>query len=98
MHHWGKLQEYFQQLRGVPLQAFLWCPELDLLSRLGNVCRHGNARAANDLWRTPPEFWPYEDPDTHIVSAPPVERLPVAIGLGTYQSDRGLRLASKSES
>ena len=84
MHHWGRLQEYFQQLRGVPLQAFLWYPELDLLSRLGNVCRHGNGRSADDLWRTHPEFWPYDDPDAPSVSAPPVERLHI----GTELLDR----------
>lgn len=75
MQHWEKLQAHFEVLRGVPLQAFLWFPELDLLSRLGNVCRHGDGRAADDLWRTHPEFWPYEDPMTRSATAPPVERL-----------------------
>jgi hypothetical protein len=41
MDHWIKLQTHFEDLRGVPLSAFLWYPDLDLLSRLGNVCRHG---------------------------------------------------------
>ena len=80
MHHWDKLHEHFQRLRGVPLQAFLCYPELDLLSRLGNVCRHGDGRTANDLWRTHPELWPH-DVDARGASAPPVERLHIGTEL-----------------
>lgn len=61
MAPWLQLQEHFAQLRGVPLQAFITFAELDLLSVLGNVCRHGNGKSADGLWRAHPDLWPYSE-------------------------------------
>lgn len=75
MDHWDKLQRHFQEMRGVPLEAFIWYPDLDLLARLGNVCRHGDGRAADALWHAHPELWP--DYVGRAGGAPSVEGLSI---------------------
>ena len=72
---WEKLQSSFTQLRGVPMAGFLSYPALDLLARLGNVCRHGSGKAANALWTLHPEFWPNSQWSAGSASAPPVEHM-----------------------
>jgi hypothetical protein len=64
--NWEKLLKRFQELRGLPLDAFDSFRELELLHLLGNACRHGDgssARILSDRW---PEFWPnrpwFDDP------------------------------------
>lgn len=78
---WDKLQIHFQRMRGVPLQAFLSFPDLDLLVQMGNVCRHGAGRAANQLWRTYPELWPYSGSHNQADMAPPVEHMHIGTPL-----------------
>lgn len=55
---WKKLQALFLKVRGVPMTAFLTYPDLDLLSTLGNACRHGDGASATSLWNSHPELWP----------------------------------------
>ena len=62
--NWTKLLECFQDLRGVPLQAFDSFPELDLLQLLGNACRHGDGNSAKKLYERWPELWPNWPPAT----------------------------------
>lgn len=57
--HWHLLQEIFERVRGVPMTLFTSYQNLDLLSKLGNVCRHGDGRTADALWRSHPMLWPY---------------------------------------
>jgi hypothetical protein len=73
--HWDALQGLFLELRGVPVQALLSYPDLDLLAQLGNVCRHGAGRAANALWRKHPELWPEIAWPIDSIVAPPIEQL-----------------------
>lgn len=75
---WDALQNLFEQLRGVPLRAFLSYPDLDLLAQLGNTCRHGAGRAANALWRSHPELWPSSATPADSSVAPPVERMQIS--------------------
>jgi hypothetical protein len=55
---WTKLLEHFQELRGLPLQAFDSFPDLELLQWLGNSCRHGDGKSASMLYERRPELWP----------------------------------------
>jgi len=55
---WNDLQLLFKELRSVSLSDFASFDRLDLLQRIGNVCRHGDGKAARDLFDTHPEFWP----------------------------------------
>lgn len=56
---WGdELNAVFFKLRGIPLNLFASYEQLDLLQRVGNVCRHGDGDSSNRLWRDHPEFWP----------------------------------------
>lgn len=57
------------------MDGFLSFPALDLLDRLGNVCRHGAGKAANSLWKLHPEFWPDSAWPAGSASAPPVEKM-----------------------
>ncbi len=59
---WLKLLDRFQDLRGLPLQAFDSFPDLDLLHLLGNACRHGDGKSARLLYERCPEFWPHWPP------------------------------------
>jgi hypothetical protein len=78
---WDALQDLFEQLRGVPLRAFLSYPDLDLLARLGNACRHGAGRAANALWRSHPKRWPHSAWPADSAVAPPVEHMQLSKAL-----------------
>ncbi|REG48998.1 hypothetical protein B0G80_5318 [Paraburkholderia sp. BL6669N2] len=53
-----ELSALLHELRGIPLTAFPCYPDLDLLQRVGNACRHGDGRSAVALYRTNPELWP----------------------------------------
>jgi hypothetical protein len=64
--NWSKLLKRFQDLRGIPLQAFDSFPALDLLQLLGNACRHGDGNSARKLYERRPGLWPNWPP------APPV--------------------------
>jgi len=55
---WNELQPLFAELRSVSLSDFASFGSLDLLQRIGNVCRHGDGKAARDLSSTHPAFWP----------------------------------------
>jgi hypothetical protein len=72
---WDALQGLFEELRGVPLPAFLSYPDLDLLAQLGNACRHGAGRAASALWRSHPDLWPHSAWPADSAVAPPVEHM-----------------------
>ena len=56
--NWAELLKRFQELRGLPLQAFESFPDLDLLQQLGNACRHGDGNSARMLYERYPELWP----------------------------------------
>jgi len=56
--NWAELLKRFQELRGLPLQAFDSFPDLDLLRLLGNACRHGDGNSARMLYERYPELWP----------------------------------------
>jgi hypothetical protein len=75
---WGRLQILFHQLRGLPFRAFLSFPDLDLLAQLGNVCRHGEGRAANALWRSHPELWPSSARSANSDVPPPIEQMQIS--------------------
>jgi hypothetical protein len=60
--HWVTLLERFQDLRGLPLQAFDSFSDLDLLQLLGNACRHGDGKSARMLYERRPEFWSHRPP------------------------------------
>ena len=55
---WETLLERFQELRGLPLDAFDSFRELELLHLLGNACRHGDGSSARTLFQRWPELWP----------------------------------------
>jgi hypothetical protein len=55
---WETLLKRFQELRGLPLDAFDSFRELELLHLLGNACRHGDGSSARTLSRHWPELWP----------------------------------------
>lgn len=76
--HWDVLQDLFHQLRGVPLGAFLSYRKLNLLAQLGNACRHGAGRAANALWRSHPELWPYSAWPADSAVAPPIDHMHIS--------------------
>ena len=56
--YWGSLQNIFHRVRGVPMTLFTSYHDLDLLSRLANVCRHGDGKTADALWKSHPALWP----------------------------------------
>ena len=56
--NWEKIDYIFNDLRGLSLTKFESYEKLDLLWRLGNVCRHGDGQSAKLLWETHPELWP----------------------------------------
>jgi hypothetical protein len=56
--NWTDLLKYFQELRGLPLQAFDSFSDLEVLQLLGNACRHGEGKSARILYQRCPEFWP----------------------------------------
>ncbi|SEC53872.1 hypothetical protein FIV41_25795 [Pseudomonas marginalis] len=56
---WGaEFNELFLRVRGLELPQFQSYPQLDLLMLLGNVCRHGEGKAARALRKRSPELWP----------------------------------------
>jgi hypothetical protein len=75
---WDALQDLFEQLRGVPLRAFLHHPDLDLLAQLGNACRHGAGKATNALWCSHPELWPHSAWPADSATVPPVEHMDIS--------------------
>lgn len=56
--NWTELLRQFQELRGLPLQAFDSFSDLELLQLLGNACRHGDGKSARVLYERCPELWP----------------------------------------
>ncbi|CAN7749325.1 hypothetical protein [Duganella sp. LjRoot269] len=84
---WTDLQKLFHLLRGVPLQAFANFPELDLLSQIGNVCRHGDGTTADRLWKSHPELWPYSENLGQHGAAPPVEHIHLSTEMLTRLAD-----------
>lgn len=56
---WGEdFNKLFLKLRGLELPQFQSYPQLDLLMLLGNVCRHGEGKAARTLRKRNPDLWP----------------------------------------
>ena len=55
---WKEIDKIFYELRGLSLMEFESYKKLDLLWRLGNVCRHGDGPSARSLWKSNPELWP----------------------------------------
>lgn len=84
---WTDLQKLFYVLRGVPLKAFASFPDLDLLSQIGNVCRHGDGITADRLWKTHPELWPYSENQGQPGAAPPVEHIHLGTDLLSRLAD-----------
>jgi len=77
---WAELLKQFQELRGLPLQAFDSFSDLEALQLLGNACRHGDGKSANALYERCPEFWPnwppalpagWSGPPSALVPTPP---------------------------
>lgn len=59
---WRDLCKWFRKLRGISLEAFPSFPMLDTLQLLGNACRHGDGKSANELALRHPELWPVIPP------------------------------------
>ncbi len=60
---WGEdFNKLFLKVRGLELPQFQSYPQLDLLMLLGNVCRHGEGKAARTLRKRNPELWPDSQP------------------------------------
>ena len=60
---WGaEFNGFFLMVRGLELPQFQSYPQLDLLMLLGNVCRHGEGKAARTLRKRNPELWPASSP------------------------------------
>jgi hypothetical protein len=56
---WGKeLNKLFKLGRGLELTQLDSYAQLDLLMRLGNVCRHGEGPEATRLYKDYPDLWP----------------------------------------
>lgn len=53
-----KLSNLLVEMRGIPLTVFSTWDDLRLLHLVGNACRHGDGKSANDLFRANPELWP----------------------------------------
>ncbi|MYM92818.1 hypothetical protein [Duganella vulcania] len=87
MAKWDQLLPLFEQFRGAPLRAFICFPDLDLLSLVGNVCRHGDGKTADLLWRSHPELWPYSQAHDHPDAAPPVEHMHLSTSLLSRLAD-----------
>lgn len=74
-----ELSTLSHELRGIPLTAFPSYPDLDLLQRVGNACRHGDGWSAVALFRSNPELWPtwtsapfpWSDKDPPVGPQPP---------------------------
>lgn len=66
----GKWEDIFLGVRGIGPATFKCYPELQTMQKLANVCRHGDGRSANDLWKSNKEFWPVEP------SLPPFPGMP----------------------
>jgi hypothetical protein len=66
--NWETLSQRFQELRGLPLDVFDSFRELELLSLLGNACRHGDGKSSRMLSQRWPELWP----NLPWADAPPV--------------------------
>ncbi len=84
---WTELQKLFHLLRGVPLQAFANFPDLDLLSQIGNVCRHGDGTTADRLWKSHPALWPYSENHGQPGAAPAVEYMHLSTELLSQLAD-----------
>lgn len=57
--YWGKdFNKMFMLGRGLDLASFGSYTQLDLLMRLGNVCRHGEGPEATKLYEDYPGLWP----------------------------------------
>jgi hypothetical protein len=58
---WGgktkELQRQFEQLLGLPIDAFDSYQDLDLLQNLGSAIRHGDGQAARKIYDTYPTLW-----------------------------------------
>lgn len=56
---WGaQISRVFLQIRGLTLQSFDSYATLNKLNFLGNVCRHGDGKSADKLFKAHPELWP----------------------------------------
>lgn len=55
---YGAWEKPFAGLRGINPSTFKCYSELRTMALLANVCRHGDGKAANSLWKTNKEFWP----------------------------------------
>ncbi len=55
--NWDALKKIFRELRGLRLESFPSFPLLDRLQHLGNACRHGDGKSANQLHQLCPELW-----------------------------------------
>lgn len=83
--YWGdELNTVFERLRDIALPSFASFESLDLLMRVGNVCRHGDGNSSARLWGVRPDLWPmYHDPDntflhsTLAVQTPPVQSMQI---------------------
>lgn len=67
---WVEVEKLFLELRGVPLNAFVEYPDLNMLQMLGNACRHGDGRSLQQLWITHPELWPEHRRPGHVLPLP----------------------------
>lgn len=72
---WGgkseNLQNHFQRLMGVPLDAFDSYPDLDLLHSLGSAIRHGDGNAARRVHELCPSLWlDWLRPGDEVVAGP----------------------------
>jgi hypothetical protein len=76
---WGEsMNSLFLAIRGLDLQSFDSYARLDLLQTLGNVCRHGEGRAARKLRRDHTGLWPHWADTNKYPQVPLIHRAPVA--------------------
>lgn len=56
--NWSDLRSWFEDLRGITLEAFPSFDTLDTLHHIGNACRHGDGKSAKILAQQCPDLWP----------------------------------------
>jgi hypothetical protein len=61
-HAWEKVEAAFFRVRGIQLADMPGYDDLSLLHLLGNVCRHGPGKSAEQLFKLNPELWPWSSP------------------------------------
>jgi hypothetical protein len=76
--NWESLRDLFRQLCGIGLDAFPTFQTLDTLQHLGNACRHGDGKSANELASRCPDLWRVIPPMPPEFNPPPPGPQPVA--------------------